>query len=89
MLRIKYPQFLNCFEYLPPGSDVSIVEVIELLAYGTQDSKHLLCVLEKTDDYKRFIDIIVEKYNLAVTLQNEKYVSQYHEDIKDTKRKRP
>ena len=64
MLRIKYPQFLNCFKYISP-TDISIAETIETLSYGTQDSKHLAYVLEKSgNDYQKLIETITKQYYL-------------------------
>jgi hypothetical protein len=84
MLRIKYPQFLNCCKYVPPGTDSCVMETIESLAYGNQDSKHLALVLEKNgNNYEDFITTIIEKYNLPVRIENDVYISQSSSTFKD------
>lgn len=76
MLRIKYPQFLNCCKYVPVGSDICVLETIESLAYGNQDSKHLAVALERSgNNYEDFISTIIQRYDLPVKIQNSKYVS--------------
>lgn len=77
MLRIKYPQFLNCCKYVPHGTDSCVVETIEQLAYGNQDSKHLALALERNgNNYEDFITTIIEKYNLPVRIENDLYISE-------------
>jgi hypothetical protein len=69
MLRVKYPQFLNCCKLTHPHSELT--EAIESLAYGTQDSKNLSSLLvtkegnPKEGNYSEIINVIANKYNLS------------------------
>jgi hypothetical protein len=58
------------------------METIESLAYGNQDSKYFASILEKTgNDYENFLKTIIDKYDLPVIIQNNRYV--YYQNIKD------
>lgn len=64
MLRVKYPQFLNCCKLTHPHSELT--EAIESLAYGTQDSKNLSSLsITKEGNYSEVVNVIANKYNLS------------------------
>lgn len=72
MLRIKYPQFLNCCDFLSVDqvNCTEIIEKIESLAYGERDSKSLSVILER-GEYTSFIELLIKKYNLLGEIEKE------------------
>lgn len=70
--RVRFPQFLSCCRFIEDESTgLRILDKIEELAYGTQESRQLLKMFKKNDGEKDDIDFlglynhILEKYDIT------------------------
>lgn len=76
--RVKFPQFLSCYRFIEDEStSLRILDKIEELAYGTQESRQLLKMFKKNDcekdgdgekndiDFLGLYNHILEKYDIT------------------------